>query len=89
MARATEIYSICAIVYCIAVHSRDLLKNGLTAEALAMVRIWPEAGAMFPGAEATALAWPHHGPDICLHPTARLTTKVVLAKRETSTYFLC
>ena len=43
--------------YCIAVHSRDLLKQGLPAEALAMVQVWPEAGALFSSAEAAALAW--------------------------------
>ena len=43
--------------YCIAVHSRDLQKQGLPAEALAMVQVWPEAGALFSIAEAAALAW--------------------------------
>jgi AhpD family alkylhydroperoxidase len=43
--------------YCVAVHSRDLLQQGLAAEALAMVQVWAEAGTMFSRAEAAALAW--------------------------------
>ena len=43
--------------YCIAVHSRDLLKQGLAAEALAMVQVWRDAGEMFSGTESAALAW--------------------------------
>jgi AhpD family alkylhydroperoxidase len=43
--------------YCIAVHSSDLLKQGLAQEVLAMVQVWPEAGGKFSAAEAAALAW--------------------------------
>lgn len=43
--------------YCIAVHSRDLLKAGLAAEALLMVQVWQETGALFSDAERAALAW--------------------------------
>jgi AhpD family alkylhydroperoxidase len=43
--------------YCIAVHSRHLLKQGLAPEVLAMVQVWAEAGTMFSSVESAALAW--------------------------------
>jgi AhpD family alkylhydroperoxidase len=43
--------------YCIDTHSRDLLKEGLTAEKLALVPVWPEAEDLFSGRERAALAW--------------------------------
>jgi AhpD family alkylhydroperoxidase len=43
--------------YCIDSHSRDLLKSGLSAEALALVPVWREAGAIFDQRERAALAW--------------------------------
>ena len=38
-------------------HSRDLLKEGLTVEKLVLVPAWREAGALFDDTERAALAW--------------------------------
>jgi AhpD family alkylhydroperoxidase len=43
--------------YCIDMHSRDLLKEGLPAEKLALVPVWFEAGDLFSERERAALAW--------------------------------
>lgn len=43
--------------YCIDMHSRDLLKGGLSVEQLVLVPAWPEAGALFSEQEKAALAW--------------------------------
>src|SRR3954469_17468685 len=43
--------------YCIDMHSRDLLKEGLTVEKLVLVPVWREAGALFDDTERAALAW--------------------------------
>ena len=43
--------------YCIAVHSRDLLTAGLAVEALPLLQVWRETGALFSEAERAALAW--------------------------------
>ncbi|QJP17554.1 carboxymuconolactone decarboxylase family protein [Starkeya sp. ORNL1] len=43
--------------FCIDMHSRDLLKSGLTAEKLVLVPVWRDAGAMFSARERVALAW--------------------------------
>lgn len=43
--------------YCIDMHSRDLLKEGVTVEKLVLVRAWREAGALFDDKEQAALAW--------------------------------
>ena len=43
--------------YCIDMHSRDLLKNGLAPEKLALVPAWREAGTLFNATEKAALAW--------------------------------
>jgi AhpD family alkylhydroperoxidase len=43
--------------YCIDMHSRDLLKGGLTVEKLVLVQAWREAGALFDARERAALAW--------------------------------
>ena len=43
--------------YCIDMHSRDLLKEGLTVEKLVLVPAWREAGALFDDTERAALAW--------------------------------
>lgn len=43
--------------YCIDMHSRDLLKEGLAVEALVLVPAWHEAGALFTAKEKAALAW--------------------------------
>jgi AhpD family alkylhydroperoxidase len=43
--------------YCIDMHSRDLLKEGMTVEKLVLVPVWREAGALFNDTERAALAW--------------------------------
>jgi AhpD family alkylhydroperoxidase len=43
--------------YCIDMHSRDLLKEGVTIAKLVLVPAWREAGALFGTAERAALAW--------------------------------
>ena len=43
--------------FCIDMHSRDLLKNGLAIEKLVLVQAWHEAGDLFDVRERGALAW--------------------------------
>jgi AhpD family alkylhydroperoxidase len=43
--------------YCIDMHSRDLLKQGLAVEKLVLVPVWREAGDVFSSREGAALAW--------------------------------
>jgi AhpD family alkylhydroperoxidase len=43
--------------YCIDMHSRDLLKDGLPAEKLALVPVWFEAENLFSERERAAMAW--------------------------------
>jgi AhpD family alkylhydroperoxidase len=43
--------------FCIDMHSRDLLKNGLAIEKLVLVQAWHEAGDLFDVRERSALAW--------------------------------
>ncbi|WP_241081593.1 carboxymuconolactone decarboxylase family protein [Achromobacter xylosoxidans] len=43
--------------YCIDMHSRDLLKQGVAVDKLVLVPVWREAGALFSGREQAALAW--------------------------------
>ena len=43
--------------YCIDMHSRDLLKLGVTVDKLVLVPVWHEAGEVFSARERTALAW--------------------------------
>jgi AhpD family alkylhydroperoxidase len=43
--------------YCIDMHSRDLLKQGLSVDKLVLVPVWHEAGALFSDRERAALAW--------------------------------
>ncbi len=52
--RASQING-CA--YCIDLHTRDLLKNGVTIDKLALASVWREAGALFTEQEQAALAW--------------------------------
>jgi AhpD family alkylhydroperoxidase len=52
--RASQING-CA--YCIDMHSRDLLKEGLPVEKLVLLPAWREAGALFDADERAALAW--------------------------------
>jgi AhpD family alkylhydroperoxidase len=43
--------------YCIDMHSRDLLKSGLTVDKLVLVPAWRDAGKLFSARERRALAW--------------------------------
>jgi AhpD family alkylhydroperoxidase len=43
--------------YCIDMHSRDLLKSGLSVDKLVLVPVWREAGALFGETEQAALRW--------------------------------
>jgi AhpD family alkylhydroperoxidase len=43
--------------YCIDMHSRDLLKEGVSIEKLVLVPAWREAGGLFDAPERAALAW--------------------------------
>lgn len=43
--------------YCLDMHTRDLLKKGVTVEKLALVQAWREAGRLFDDRERAALAW--------------------------------
>ena len=43
--------------YCIDMHSRDLLKEGLAVEKLVLVPAWREAGNLFSEQERAALRW--------------------------------
>src|SRR3984957_130150 len=43
--------------YCIDMHSRDLIKEGLAVEKLVLVQAWRESGSLFDTRERAALAW--------------------------------
>lgn len=43
--------------FCIDMHSRDLVKEGLSVEKLVLVSVWREAGSLFDETERAALAW--------------------------------
>lgn len=43
--------------YCIDMHSRDLLKSGLTIDKLVLVPVWRDAMQVFSIRERVALAW--------------------------------
>ena len=43
--------------YCIDMHSRDLLKDGVTVDKLVLVQAWREAAGLFDATERAALAW--------------------------------
>ncbi len=43
--------------YCIDMHSRDLLKDGIEIEKLVLLPVWREGGALFSAEERAALAW--------------------------------
>jgi AhpD family alkylhydroperoxidase len=43
--------------FCIDMHSRDLIKEGLAIEKLVLVQAWHEAGDLFDVRERSALAW--------------------------------
>jgi AhpD family alkylhydroperoxidase len=43
--------------YCIDMHTRDLLKQGVKSDKIALVPVWDEAAALFSDKEQAALAW--------------------------------
>ncbi|MBR0641374.1 carboxymuconolactone decarboxylase family protein [Plastoroseomonas hellenica] len=43
--------------FCIDMHSRDLLKSGLSVDKLVLVPVWRDANALFTPRERIALAW--------------------------------
>lgn len=43
--------------FCIDMHSRDLVKSGLSVDKLVLVQAWHDAGALFSPRERAALAW--------------------------------
>ncbi|MDR6935689.1 carboxymuconolactone decarboxylase family protein [Luteibacter sp. 3190] len=43
--------------YCLDMHTRDLMKRGVTVEKLALLQAWREAGKVFSEREKAALAW--------------------------------
>jgi AhpD family alkylhydroperoxidase len=43
--------------FCIDMHSRDLLKQGLSVEKLVLVPVWHDAGQLFSQRERVALSW--------------------------------
>lgn len=43
--------------HCIDLHSRDLLKGGMSVEKLVLVPVWHEAKHLFSDQERSALAW--------------------------------
>lgn len=43
--------------YCIDMHSRDLIKLGVSVEKLVLVPVWRDAGDVFSTRERIALAW--------------------------------
>jgi AhpD family alkylhydroperoxidase len=43
--------------YCISIHSRDLLKDGVPVQKLLLLSVWRESGALFSDKERAALQW--------------------------------
>lgn len=43
--------------YCLDMHTRDLVKQGVTLDKLALVQAWREGGKLFNEREKAALAW--------------------------------
>ena len=43
--------------YCLDMHTRDLVKKGVSIEKLALLQAWEEAGSLFSETERAALAW--------------------------------
>src|ERR1700730_1090588 len=43
--------------YCIAIDSRDLIREALAVEKLVLVQAWRESGGLFDARERAALAW--------------------------------
>ena len=43
--------------YCIDMHTRDLIKEGVTIDKIVLTPVWHEAGEMFSAQERAALKW--------------------------------
>jgi AhpD family alkylhydroperoxidase len=43
--------------YCLDMHTRDLIKKGVSIEKIALLPAWREAGSLFDSRERAALAW--------------------------------
>lgn len=43
--------------FCLDMHSRDLLKSGLSVEKMVLLQAWRDGGALFTQRERAALAW--------------------------------
>src|SRR3954469_7459002 len=43
--------------YCLDMHTRDLIKQGVKVEKLALLQAWEEGGQLFSERERAALAW--------------------------------
>ncbi|KAF1852350.1 hypothetical protein Lal_00037078 [Lupinus albus] len=43
--------------HCIDIHTRDLIKGGMSVEKVVLVPVWEEAGYLFTDQERAALAW--------------------------------
>ena len=43
--------------FCLDMHTRDLVKKGVSVEKLALLQAWQEAGDLFDAREQAALAW--------------------------------
>ena len=43
--------------YCLDMHTRDLIKQGVKIEKIALVQAWEEGGGLFSETERAALAW--------------------------------
>jgi AhpD family alkylhydroperoxidase len=43
--------------YCLDMHTRDLIRKGVSIEKIALVQAWAEAGGLFSHRERAALAW--------------------------------
>ncbi|KAF7962033.1 alkylhydroperoxidase [Cupriavidus sp. UYMU48A] len=52
-----RVSQISGCAYCLDMHTKDLIKKGVTPGKLALVQAWHEAGAMFSEREKAALAW--------------------------------
>jgi len=73
--------------YCIDMHSRDLIKDGMEVEKLVLVPVWAESGALFDVQERAALAWAEtvtrvsdtHVPDTAYEAAAQVFDEKQLA----------
>jgi len=82
--RASQING-CA--YCIAMHTRDLLKDDVPVEKLILVSAWRETGHLFSERERAALAWAEaitlisqtHAPDADYEVASSVFTERELA----------